>query len=111
MNVPLSVVEPAGATEPAGHTEPAGRTPDRLLRPERLAQIPPTRLSASRALVNRMTAQGWRVERLEFAIDEEARGRARYRVRTPSGPSTSSPSPSDRAWRDVPAGSSAPTGT
>ncbi|WP_327659415.1 MULTISPECIES: hypothetical protein [unclassified Streptomyces] len=86
MNVPLSVVEPAGATEPAGHTEPAGRTPDRLLRPERLAQIPPTRLSASRALVNRMAAQGWRVERLEFAIDEEARGRARYRVRTPGGP-------------------------
>ncbi|MET8468456.1 hypothetical protein ABZY90_05395 [Streptomyces sp. NPDC006422] len=74
MNVPLSVVEPAG------------RTPARLLRPERLAHIPPTRLSASRALVNRMVTQRWRVEQVEFAIDEEARGRARYRVWTPEGP-------------------------
>ncbi|GAA2932592.1 hypothetical protein [Streptomyces mexicanus] len=67
-------------------TETTSRPPGRLLRPERLALLPPTRLSASRALVHRMTAQGWRVECLEFAVDAASRGRVRYRVHTPSGP-------------------------
>ncbi|WP_320774309.1 hypothetical protein [Streptomyces sp. CRN 30] len=67
-------------------TPSLGRSPARLLRPERLALLPPTRLSASRALVHRMTRQRWRVECLEFDIDAGSRGRARYRVHTPSGP-------------------------
>ncbi|MFE6890773.1 hypothetical protein [Streptomyces sp. NPDC057694] len=71
---------------PSSVATPVGRTPADLLRPERLAQLPPTRLSASRALVNRMTARHWTVEPLEFAVDDQARGRARYRVRTPDGP-------------------------
>lgn len=104
MNASLSTAGPGGSPGPADSpvfavpaagpdsaataapTGPVGRTPDRLLRPERLALLPPTRLSASRALVNRMIAQRWRVELLEFAVDAEARGRARYRVRTPGGP-------------------------
>ncbi|MGP2440575.1 hypothetical protein [Streptomyces sp. JW3] len=67
-------------------TETRTRPPVRLLRPERLALLPPTRLSASRALVHRMTGQRWRVECLEFDVDAGSRGRVRYRVHTPSGP-------------------------
>ncbi|GAA4803982.1 hypothetical protein [Streptomyces ziwulingensis] len=67
-------------------TPTASRPPERLLSPERLALLPPTRLSAGRALVHRMTRQGWRVECLEFDVDATSRGRVRYRVHTPSGP-------------------------
>ncbi|MFJ3671418.1 hypothetical protein ACIPSE_33640 [Streptomyces sp. NPDC090106] len=68
----------------AAPTEP--RPVDRLLAPDRLALLPPTRLSAGRALVNRMVREHWRIECLEFDVDPDSRGRVRYRVHTPSGP-------------------------
>lgn len=67
-------------------TETVPRPPARLLSPERLALLPPTRLSAGRALVHRMVRERWRVECLEFDVDADSRGRVRYRVHTPSGP-------------------------
>ncbi|MFJ8748054.1 hypothetical protein ACIREO_01725 [Streptomyces sp. NPDC102441] len=57
--------------------------PDDLMQPERLATLPPTRLSASRSLLHRMSRERWSVEIVRFDIDERARGQAVYRVRTP----------------------------
>ncbi|MEV6794422.1 hypothetical protein AB0M87_21080 [Streptomyces sp. NPDC051320] len=75
------------STSPAGPARAlTGRTPERLLRPERLAVLPPTRLSAGRALVNRMIGEGWTISCPEFDVDARARGRVRYRVHTPKGP-------------------------
>lgn len=54
--------------------------PDEVMRPARLAMLPPTRLSASRSLVNTMIAQRWAVELRRLDIDDRARGEAVYRV-------------------------------
>ncbi|HEY1620787.1 MAG TPA: hypothetical protein VGG25_24400 [Streptosporangiaceae bacterium] len=54
--------------------------PDEVMRPERLAMLPPSRLSASRALVHQMIAQRWQVELRRMDIDGRARGEAVYRV-------------------------------
>ncbi|WP_028921886.1 hypothetical protein [Pseudonocardia acaciae] len=66
-----------------GLTDPDLPDPDEAMRPERLAALPPSRLSASRALVNRMIAQRWRVEQVRFDVDDRARGEAVYRVHAP----------------------------
>lgn len=60
-----------------------GPDPDAFMRPERLAALPPTRLSASRALVNRMSRERWCIEIVRFDIDERARGDALYRIHAP----------------------------
>lgn len=68
----------------APDTDPApGPDPDAFMRPERLAALPPTRLSASRALVNRMIRERWRIEIVKFDIDDRARGDALYRIHAP----------------------------
>lgn len=68
----------------APDTDPtAGPDPEAFMRPERLATLPPTRLSASRALVNRMSRERWRIEIVRFDIDDRARGDALYRVHAP----------------------------
>ncbi|HVU91244.1 MAG TPA: hypothetical protein VHC23_03355 [Jatrophihabitans sp.] len=58
------------------------RRPAELMAPEALARLQPTRLSFSRALVNRMAREAWQVERTEWVMDERGNGRAQYRVRT-----------------------------
>ena len=57
--------------------------PDAFMRPERLAALPPTRLSAARALINRMSRERWPIEIVRFEIDDRARGEALYRVHAP----------------------------
>lgn len=54
--------------------------PNDLMRPERLAMLPPSRLSASRALMNRMIRERWRIELRHFEIDERSHGEAIYRI-------------------------------
>lgn len=64
--------------DPDGLPDPAD-----LMRPERLAALPPSRLSASRALLNRMSRERWRIECVRFTIDARARGEAVYRIHVP----------------------------
>jgi hypothetical protein len=58
------------------------RTAAEVMAPEALARLQPTRLSFSRALVNRMAREAWQVERTEWVMDARGNGRAQYRVRT-----------------------------
>jgi hypothetical protein len=60
------------------------RTAQTQMQPQRLAALAPTRLSASRALVHRMSRERWNIEIVRFDIDERARGEAVYRIRTPT---------------------------
>jgi hypothetical protein len=62
---------------------PAPRDPDVLMQPARLAALQPCRISASRALMIRALRERWRITRLDFNIDERARGQAFYRIETP----------------------------
>jgi hypothetical protein len=50
--------------------------------PARLSALPPSRVSAGRALLDRMVAEQWRFERVFFDIDADSNGEALYRVRT-----------------------------
>lgn len=54
---------------------------DTLMFPRQLGVLQPTRLSASRSLINRMVDERWRIDLAQFDIDDRARGEARYRVR------------------------------
>lgn len=54
--------------------------PATLMEPARLAALPPSRLSASRSLVNLMTRRNWMFSTPRFELDEKGRGRAVYRV-------------------------------
>lgn len=53
-----------------------------LMTPARLAAIQPSRVSASRALINRAVAGRWRITRKSFAIDAVGKGIADYRIDT-----------------------------
>lgn len=61
------------------------RNPDRLMTPNRLGALAPSRLSATRALINVMTDQHWKVEQTSFEIDAKANGTACYRISVPGG--------------------------
>src|SRR3954452_10030952 len=56
------------------------RTAAEVMSPERLGALQPTRLSASRSLIRKMVSERWTITRAEFALDERARGTARYHV-------------------------------
>ncbi|MCW2239764.1 hypothetical protein [Azospirillum canadense] len=56
------------------------RSPAELMLPERLAAIQPSRISASRALMNRAVRERWTITRTGFDIDERGRGTAAYRI-------------------------------
>jgi len=58
----------------------ASRRAQDLMRPEHLAALPPSRLSASRSLVNKMLRERWRIELARFEIDERGHGEALYRI-------------------------------
>ncbi|HUN44874.1 MAG TPA: hypothetical protein VMU85_00080 [Stellaceae bacterium] len=64
----------------AGAAAPRPREPDFLLRPERLAALQPSRLSASRTLMAQAIRERWKIRRIRFEIDGEARGTALYRI-------------------------------
>ncbi|TDE15872.1 hypothetical protein [Jiangella asiatica] len=56
------------------------RDPEVIMRPERLAVLQPSRLSASRALMNMLVGSNWSISRVTWDIDERGRGEALYRV-------------------------------
>jgi hypothetical protein len=63
------------------NTQISLRAATEVMTPEALARLQPTRLSFTRALVNRMAREAWRIDRTEWAMDEHGNGRAQYRVR------------------------------
>lgn len=56
------------------------RSPDFLMNPERLVVQQPSRLSISRAVMSIMMKQKWKIERVEWNLDENGAGNALYRV-------------------------------
>lgn len=68
---------PVTASEEQSH---AWRRAQELMRPEHLASLPPSRLSASRSLVNKMLRERWTIELARFEIDERGHGEALYRI-------------------------------
>jgi hypothetical protein len=50
------------------------------MRPERLACLQPSRLSASRALMDKMIRERWAISRLSWQVDDCGQGRALYRI-------------------------------
>lgn len=64
---------------------PALREADDLLRPGCLAALQPSRLSGSRAFMNKMIRERWDIRLDRMDVDAEARGTIIYTVRTPAG--------------------------
>lgn len=64
-------------------TGPAPRPATTLMTPQRLSAIQPSRLSASRALMNRMIRERWDISVERFDIDAEGVGTVVYAIRTP----------------------------
>lgn len=62
---------------------PTLRNWDELMKPERLAAIQPSRLSRTRALLNRMIRERWEISCERFDVDAEAQGTVIYSIRTP----------------------------
>jgi len=62
---------------------PRAREPRDLMRVKTLAALQPCRLSASRALMVRAIRERWKIARLAFDLDANARGSAFYRIETP----------------------------
>ncbi|EIM26420.1 hypothetical protein U0023_25530 (plasmid) [Microvirga lotononidis] len=58
------------------------RPASELMTPDRLAAIQPSRISASRALMNQAIRERWKIECRRFEIDERARGTALYIIDT-----------------------------
>ncbi len=56
------------------------RPASELMKPERLAAIQPSRVSASRALMNQAVRERWQIKCKRFDIDERARGTALYLI-------------------------------
>jgi hypothetical protein len=65
-----------GSTVHQNLTDPA-----LLMRPERLQSLSPSRLSAARAILERMVTEQWTFERVFFEVNERSEGDALYRVR------------------------------
>ncbi len=61
------------------------RDPQKLMKPETLAALQPSRVSVSRAFIAEASRERWSVRKLQFDIDERAKGRALYRIETPKG--------------------------
>ncbi|MBY5973787.1 hypothetical protein KUV28_15620 [Ferrimonas balearica] len=54
-----------------------------LMKPERLAAMQPSRLSGTRAMMNRMSRERWQITCDRFDVDDEARGTIVYSIKTP----------------------------
>lgn len=86
------VVRMQGSIRPERKLAPVGTRsipeiadPDRVMDPRRLGALQPSRLSASRAFVNRMIRDGWRIDQDYLELEPGGSGRARYTVTTPQG--------------------------
>ena len=65
---------------------PGPREAAALMVPERLSVLQTSRLSATRLLMAKAIRERWRIERLEWQVDDRARGTAHYRIHTPAMP-------------------------
>ena len=75
-------------TRPSLHTHDAQGRPGLrdwrgLMKPERLAAMQPSRLSGTRAMMNRMIRERWQITTERFDVDAEARGTIVYSIKTP----------------------------
>ncbi len=61
---------------------PAPRPPEILMTPARLSVLQTSRLSSTRLLMAKAIRERWVIERLQWDIDERARGTALYRIHT-----------------------------
>jgi hypothetical protein len=68
------------ATIDAIERQPQLRDPAMLLQSPALAVLQPCRISVSRALMVRAIRERWRISRLKFDIDADAKGAAFYRI-------------------------------
>lgn len=66
--------------------EPGLRPPGAVMRLARLGASFPTRLSFMRALVRRMSGEGWRFRRTKFGLDRSGYGECVWTIDMPSGP-------------------------
>jgi hypothetical protein len=78
MSTTTSTAQP---TADAATAERLLTDPARVMRPERLQSLAPSRLSAARAVLERMVRERWSVQMVSFEIDERSQGEALYRVR------------------------------
>ncbi|MBS0248913.1 MAG: hypothetical protein JSR61_20045 [Proteobacteria bacterium] len=62
---------------------PRPRPASELMRPERLAAIQPSRMSFTRALMNRMLAERWDIRAERFDVDAGGSGTVIYSIKTP----------------------------
>ena len=65
---------------------PALRSAHFLMKPARLSVLQTSRLSATRLLMAKAVRERWRIRRIDWSIDERARGTALYRIETPTMP-------------------------
>ena len=84
MNTPAQSKIPSKS--PAVEPEPRPCRPEVLMRPERLSVLQTSRLSATRLLMAKAIRERWKFERLQWDIDERARGTALYRIHTGAMP-------------------------
>jgi hypothetical protein len=76
---------PSRTLRPAQKVALPPRGAAELMTPERLAALQPTRLSASRSLLDVMQREGWTIRSTIFDLDEVGNGFAVYEVATPKG--------------------------
>lgn len=81
----MSAVSVRSEAHSLGQPAVALRSPDRLMKPEALAAFQPCRISVSRALIAKALRERWNIRKLQFDIDERAKGRALYRIETDGG--------------------------
>ena len=62
---------------------PRSRPASELMRPERLAAIQPSRVSVTRALMNRMVRERWDIRKERFDVDANSNGTVIYSIKTP----------------------------
>lgn len=81
-----SATAQAGRTRTLADGRPviAIRPPEQVMKPERLAAIQPSRISVSRAFINKAASERWNISKLSFNVAETAEGRAHYRIETPT---------------------------
>ncbi len=71
-------------TAQALSARPATRESADLMHPNRLAALQPSRVSGSRALMNRMIRERWDIRLTRMDVDAQAQGTILYSVRTPT---------------------------
>ncbi|MCV0397185.1 MAG: hypothetical protein K5872_14590 [Rhizobiaceae bacterium] len=75
-------MEAAHARDPL-EAAPQPRPASLMMQPERLAAIQPSRLSVTRALMNRMLRERWDISVERFDVDAAGEGTVAYSIRTP----------------------------